>query len=132
MPIPRRATSCAPSSRAATRWSSASSGHAWRAGRSTGRRSGSKPSKGSDHMPDVNPIGVLLCGISSMVLGALWYSPWLFASAWQREVGLSDEQLQGANMGKIYGLAFLLSLIAAYVFAMFLGHDMGLLAATGA
>ena len=35
-------------------------------------------------------------------------------------------------MGLIYGLAFLLSLIAAYVFAMFLGPDMGLGPSLGA
>ena len=26
-------------------------------------------------MPDVNWLAVLLCGLSSMVLGAIWYSP---------------------------------------------------------
>jgi len=77
-------------------------------------------------MPEVNWIAVLLCGISSMVLGGLWYSPLLFAKAWQREAGVSDERLAGGNMGLIYGLAFLLSLVAAAVFAMFLGPDMAL------
>lgn len=77
-------------------------------------------------MPDVNWIAVLLCGVSSMLLGALWYSPLLFGRAWQRAAGLSDADLAGGNMASIYGLAFLLSLIAAAVFALFLGRDMGL------
>lgn len=77
-------------------------------------------------MPDVNWIAVLLCGLSSMLLGALWYSPMLFGRVWQRGAGLSDEDLTGGNPALIYGLAFLLSLIAAAVFAMFLGPDMGL------
>jgi len=75
----------------------------------------------------LNWIGILLCGISSMVLGALWYSPLLFGKAWQREAGLSDEDLAAGNMALIYGLAFLLSLIAAAAFAMFVGHRHGLL-----
>ncbi len=77
-------------------------------------------------MPDVNWIAVLLCGVSSMILGALWYSPLLFGGVWQRGAGLSDAELAGGNMALIYGLAFLLSLVAAAVFAMFLGREMGL------
>ena len=83
-------------------------------------------------MPDVNWIAVLLCGVSSLVLGAIWYSPLLFAKAWQKSAGLSDEQAKSGNMAMIFGLAFLLSLVAAYVFAMFLGTQMSLGAATAA
>lgn len=77
-------------------------------------------------MPDLNWLAVLLCGVSSMILGGIWYSPLMFGRAWQRGAGLSGEQLAGSNMAAIFGLAFLLSLIAAAVFALFLGRDMGL------
>lgn len=77
-------------------------------------------------MPDVNWLAVLLCGISSMVLGAIWYSPLLFAKRWMAGAKLSEADLAGANMGLIYGTAFLLSLIAAAVFALFLGRGMPL------
>ena len=30
-------------------------------------------------MPHVNLIAVLLCGVASLVLGGIWYSPMLFA-----------------------------------------------------
>ncbi len=82
----------------------------------------------------LNWIGILVCGISSMVLGALWYSPLLFGKAWQRGAGLSDEDLAAGNMALIYGLAFLLSLIAAAAFAMLLGdrHGLGPSIAVGA
>jgi hypothetical protein len=83
-------------------------------------------------MPEVNWIAVLLCGVASLVLGGLWYSPMLFAGAWQRAAGLSDEQARSGNMAVIFGGAFVLSVIAAAVFAMFLGHDMSLGAATAA
>ena len=83
-------------------------------------------------MPEVNLLAVLLCGIASMMLGALWYSPALFARAWQSGVGLTDDQIGNANMALIYGTAFALSLLAAYVFGMFLGPDMGLWPSVGA
>ena len=81
-------------------------------------------------MPSVNMVAVLLCGVSSLVLGGIWYSPLLFAKPWQRAAGLSDEQAKSGNMAVIFGGAFILSLIAAFVFAMFLGRQMGLHAAT--
>ena len=83
-------------------------------------------------MPEVNLLAVLLCGIASMALGALWYSPALFGRRWQVETGLSDAELAKGNMPLIYGLAFLSSMVAAYAFGMFLGSDMGLGPATGA
>ena len=83
-------------------------------------------------MPEVNWIAVLLCGVASLVLGGLWYSPMLFAGAWQRAADLSDEQAKSGSMAVIFAGAFLLSIIAAAVFAMFLGHEMSLGAATAA
>ena len=83
-------------------------------------------------MPEVNWIAVGLCAVSSLVLGAIWYSPALFARQWQTAAGLSEEQASSGNMGVIFGTAFVLSLVAAAVFAMFLGKEMSLLAATAA
>lgn len=83
-------------------------------------------------MPEVNLLAVLLCGVSSMVLGALWYSPALFGKSWQRSAGLADEELKRGNMALIMTSAFVLSLLAAYVFALFLGREMPLAGAIGA
>ena len=83
-------------------------------------------------MPDVNWIAVLLCGVSSLALGGIWYSPALFAKSWQRAAGLSEEQAQSGNMAMIFGGAFLLSLLAAAVFAMFIGPNFGVGPATAA
>ena len=83
-------------------------------------------------MPHVNLIAVLLCGVASLVLGGIWYSPILFAKPWQRLTGLSNDQAKSGNIAITFGLAFALSLIAAYVFAMFLGTSMPLPGAVGA
>lgn len=84
-------------------------------------------------MSEVNWLAVLAAAISTFALGGLWYSPALFMKAWQRGAGLTDEQLQkGGHPAKIYGGAFILSLIAAAVFAMFLGPRPGVGFATAA
>ena len=72
-------------------------------------------------MPEVNYLAVLAAAVATFVLGGLWYSPALFGKAWQREAGVSDEKMKSANMAMIFGLTFVLSLIAAWVFALFLG-----------
>jgi hypothetical protein len=83
-------------------------------------------------MPEVNWIAVALCAVSSLVIGGVWYSPALFAHQWQSAAGMSEEQAQSGNMAMIFGGAFLLSLLAAAVFAMFLGSEMSVGAATAA
>lgn len=72
-------------------------------------------------MPEVNYIAVLLAALSAFLLGGLWYSPILFAKPWMRLTGQSEETLKGGSMAMIFGGAFLLNLIAAWVLAMFLG-----------
>ncbi len=33
----------------------------------------------------INHLAVFVCGLLSLVIGALWYSPVLFLKAWQKE-----------------------------------------------
>ena len=72
-------------------------------------------------MPEVNWLAVVAAAVASFVVGGLWYSPQLFGKVWQREAGMSDEQLKSGNPARIFGGAFVLSLVSAVVFAMFLG-----------
>jgi hypothetical protein len=72
-------------------------------------------------MPEINWIAVIVAAVGSFLLGGLWYSPALFGKAWQREAGVTDDQLKNGNMAKIFGLALLLCLLASWMFATFLG-----------
>jgi hypothetical protein len=60
----------------------------------------------------------LISALSAFLLGGLWYSPLMFGKTWQREVGLSDEQLAAANSLKTFGMSFILCLVAAIAFSM--------------
>ena len=42
---------------------------------------------------NINFLGALAGGLSAMVIGALWYSPWMFAGRWQALIGKSDDEL---------------------------------------
>jgi len=82
-------------------------------------------------MPPVDWLAVVAATAASFAIGALWYSPLLFAKAWQRESGVTDEQARG-GMAVIFGGAFVLMFLAAAVFAMFLGPEPGLAFGAGA
>jgi hypothetical protein len=72
-------------------------------------------------MPEINLWAVLAAGVASLILGGLWYSPVLFGKAWSAASGVTEEQAKSANMAKTLGTAFVLALVGAAVFAMFLG-----------
>lgn len=79
----------------------------------------------------INYMAVLAAAISAFLLGGFWYSV-LFKSAWLKASGLTPEQVEAGNPAVIFGLAFLLSLLAAFVFAMFLGPRPSLALGLGA
>ncbi len=72
-------------------------------------------------MPEINVWAVLAAGLSSLVLGGLWYSPVLFGKAWSAASGVTEEKAKSASMAQTMGTAFVLAVIGAAVFAMFLG-----------
>ncbi|MCB2084195.1 MAG: DUF1761 domain-containing protein [Sphingomonadaceae bacterium] len=82
-------------------------------------------------MMEVNWIAVIAAAVSAFVLGGLWYGP-LFGKKWMALVGLSEEQARSGSPAMIFGGAFVLSLVAAFVFAMFLGPKPGIEFATAA
>ena len=83
-------------------------------------------------MPEISWIAVVLCGVATLLIGGLWYSPLLFGSAWQRETGLSDATLRSGSVPLRFGVTFLLGALAGAVFALFIGDAMTLAQSTAA
>lgn len=71
----------------------------------------------------VNYFAVLLCGISSMVIGFLWYGP-LFGKQWMKLVGLTAEKIAKAkkDMPQTYTAMFVSSLVMAYALFHFIWY----------
>ena len=75
----------------------------------------------------INWLAVLAATAAAFVLGGLWYSPILFAKAWQRAAGVSDEALKNASMPVVFGLAFVFTLVMAANLAFFVnGVDLAM------
>jgi hypothetical protein len=76
-------------------------------------------------MDHINYWAVLAAAVSAFLLGGIWYSKAVFGATWGREAGVN---LETANTKKghgavVFGVSFVFSLIAAFVFALFLGRD---------
>lgn len=69
---------------------------------------------------EINWLAVVLAALASFPIGFLWYGP-LFGKAWAAEVGMTDEKAKSGNPAIVFGGAFVLALIQASTFAMFLG-----------
>jgi len=68
----------------------------------------------------VNLWSVLVAAIATMILGFLWYSPLLFARPWMVAMGYDPEdrakmEEMRKSAGKSYAIAFVASLVAAFV-----------------
>lgn len=71
----------------------------------------------------INYWAIIVSALSTFLIGGLWYSPALFGKMWMIENGFTEEDMKKGNMAKIFGLAFVLALVAAINLAMFLGPD---------
>jgi hypothetical protein len=90
-------------------------------------------------MGEVNYLAVAAAALSMFLIGGLWYSPLLFHRMWMKANGFKETDVKGGE-GKIFGLAFLFSLLMAANLAAFLagpdtnlawGATAGLLAGLG-
>ena len=72
----------------------------------------------------MNWLAVVVATLAFFAVGAIWYTA-LFGKIWQREVGLSDEQLSGGrNMMLIMGTCFVLE----FIVCLTVGHMFDFLA----
>jgi hypothetical protein len=66
---------------------------------------------------------VIAAAVAKFVLGALWYSPPLFASQWAAAVGINmNTQMDGGEMAKIFGGSFIAYIVQAYVMVHFVQY----------
>ncbi len=74
-------------------------------------------------LSDVNWLAVLVATIVAFMLGGLWYSKVLFGNTWMKEIGLTEEAINNANMPRTFGTTFVLQLIAAVAMSALIGND---------
>lgn len=73
-------------------------------------------------LADINFLAVLAAAVLVFLIGFLWYGP-MFGKAWQREVGLTRDDLKDKNMALVFGPALVLMILMAIVIAAFLPEE---------
>jgi Protein of unknown function (DUF1761) len=62
----------------------------------------------------LNWLAILVAAISTMIVGFLWYSPFLFAKPWMREMGYDpNDKAKTQEMQKSAGRAYAGSFVAS-------------------
>lgn len=67
------------------------------------------------HLHDINFLAVLVSAVVAFVLGAIWYSPLLFAKQWMQVNGYTPERLKAmqAQAQRAYAVSFVSLLVMA-------------------
>lgn len=79
----------------------------------------------------LNPIAMLVAAISALVVGFIWYNPKVFGNAWMQAAGMTDEQVKGGNMAKIFILALVFAFLLATALPGIVIHQMGVFSLVG-
>jgi len=66
---------------------------------------------------NINLVAVLICAVSSFIIGGIWYSPLLFAKTWARELRKTPEDFKNSSPLVPMILSFLASLVMGFVLA---------------
>jgi len=66
---------------------------------------------------EVNYLAVIVAVVVSMVVGFVWYSPFLLGNQWRKERGFTADEWKKAQKeaGKWYAVSAIFALITAYV-----------------
>jgi flagellar biosynthesis protein FliQ len=66
----------------------------------------------------VNVWGWILAGLSAMVVGMIWYSPFLFGKRWTAATGVAEKEMNSMRP-KVLPVLVVVSLLTAYVLSLF-------------
>lgn len=79
----------------------------------------------------VNFLVILVAAVSALVVGFIWYNPKVFGNDWTQAAGLTEDQLKGGNMAKIFGLAFFFVFLLAFAMQFLTIHQTGAMGMVG-
>ncbi len=65
-------------------------------------------------------IAIVLSVFANMIIGALWYSPVLFANIWMKSLAKTAEELHKSNANLGYGLTTLAGIVTAIILSLFM------------
>lgn len=80
---------------------------------------------------EFNFLAMIVAAVSALVVGFFWYNPKVFGNAWMQAAGMTDEQVKGGNMAKIFGLALLFAFMLSTALPGIVIHQMSVFSLVG-
>lgn len=71
----------------------------------------------------MNILVIFLTALIPMLVGFVWYNPKVFGNAWMEAAGMTEDKIKNANMGLIFGLSFVFSLMLATIMSVLVVHQ---------
>lgn len=72
------------------------------------------------HLFEIHILGIILAVIANTVIGAMWYSPLLFANIWLKSLGKSREEMNTSSANTGYVLTMIAAVVSAIVLSYFI------------
>ena len=66
----------------------------------------------------VSVLGWVLGGLSAIVVGIIWYSPFMFGPAWGNALGVTEKEM-AKDRAKVMPVLLLVSFLTAYILSLF-------------
>lgn len=73
-----------------------------------------------DYLGEINYLAVIIASLVAFLIGSIWYMKQLFGARWQKEIKLSDKDIEKANMPKVLLVSFMTILISAVAISVLL------------
>jgi len=70
-----------------------------------------------------NMLIVAAAALVPLVIGFIYYNPNVLGNAWMKLSGMTEEKMKEGNMAVIYGSAYVMSFIAAFMLYMLVVHQ---------
>ncbi len=80
---------------------------------------------------EMNFLALAAAALSALVVGFVWYNPNVFGNAWMKAADMTEDKMKGANMAKIFILAFIFAFILAMAMQMLTIHQIGAMGMVG-
>lgn len=71
----------------------------------------------------INFLIVLASALIPLVVGFIWYNPYVLGKAWMKSAGITEERMKGSNMLVIFGVTLLLSVFLATALQFMVIHQ---------
>ena len=70
-------------------------------------------------MPQVNIVAIIVGALIPMIMGFIYYHPKVFGNAWMSTIGMTPESAKKGNMGVIFGVSLLMSILLSWFLLIF-------------